>query len=72
MTYTAYRDLHQLTHNKMTIKFIGIKDTKDNNVTTIKHNKKLPKNFWDNWKLKNISFNVGDTMARMIVQKNGT
>lgn len=46
---------------------IGVKDEKGNNVCVIAHNKPIPKDFWDKYKLKEIYWNTGQTMARMII-----
>lgn len=51
------------------VKCIGIKDDEGNDIMLIRHNKPLPNNFYDNYKLKEVSMIQGDNMARMIVTK---
>lgn len=53
----------------MTIKFIGIKDTDDNDIGIITRKKPIPKDFWDNYEFKNVFWLVGGSSARLIVTK---
>lgn len=50
---------------------IGVKDLDGVNVCLISRKSPLPKNFYNNYTLVDVSFIVGDGLAHMRVMKNG-
>ena len=51
------------------VKKIGVKDQEGNDVCIISNKNKIPDNFYKRYRLNNISWKVGDSMAFMKVDK---